>query len=37
MLTDVIILALPIPTLWNLQLPRVSKVALISALGVGSL
>ncbi|MCJ1393209.1 hypothetical protein MMC18_006081 [Xylographa bjoerkii] len=36
-LTDVMVLALPIPSVWNLKLPRVTKIGLIGIFGVGFL
>ncbi|MCJ1381296.1 hypothetical protein MMC17_004406 [Xylographa soralifera] len=36
-LTDVLVLALPIRSVWNLKLPRVTKIGLIGVFGVGFL
>ncbi|MCJ1323103.1 hypothetical protein MMC15_008455 [Xylographa vitiligo] len=36
-LTDVMVLALPIRSVWNLNLPRVTKIGLIGIFGVGFL
>ena len=35
--TDILILALPIPTLWRLQMPRKKRLGLIAIFGVGVL
>lgn len=37
LVTDVAILSLPIPSVWHLQLPRVTKVALTMVFGIGFL
>ncbi|MCJ1249738.1 hypothetical protein MMC30_006964 [Trapelia coarctata] len=34
-LTDVVVLALPIPSVWRLKLPRMTRVALMSLFGIG--
>ena len=34
-LTDIIVLTLPIPSVWRLKLPRMTKAALMSLFGVG--
>lgn len=37
LITDIAILSLPIPSVWHLQLPRVTKIALTIVFGIGFL
>lgn len=37
MITDIMVLLLPIPTVWNLQMPRANKVALCAVFALGLL